>query len=1532
MQLGLYSPGEEGDPEHLPICASDRYYRSLDPLYPRPWWWRLGRSLVIYWVVQTLASACIVAWIAYILATGSAAQWFLSSTSARFPPMSLLELIVRSSGVLAAAAGTVGLILLLPARRWLRVDRARERRALARREAGIRLAHGYRAYLAYVAQCTAALPPLLQGPESAAFTSSPERSAAEVLKFAPLRRVADIAEPPDPWPLRQHHAPIVDDASAALNHASHGIIAVVAPEGMGKTTLLRRLVWEHAQARLQDNEPGGRVPVYLDLAGSTPSSEDITPSLTAFVAGIPGLDHAVGARITHALITGPSLLIVDGLDNLAGDERDTALHHLNELARRATFSTLESSVPRSPTVQHQTAGPAQANTPAGAHVSTYAAIQLATGLRLANWQRGDLDTRSFEAWELLPLSDPAQQEHIVEQVLRAWPARRDGAATAEGSGPALMVPSLLLAQLSQRRESAAWAHNPLLLTLAALGWAGSEGTNVATTQVRLYHSAVETLMRHHLDEWSAEKRRHVCGLATRAALALFRSDRQRMSLQAFEREIASRLPASLAAGQEWQGQRLSPGALLLQRSGLFIPAPGGEYVAYHASLLTYLAAQAIAHDAARTWVMPVEPSALLATLLSAAPPDPAPSAPDPAAAEDLLALAWEMRTSGRWFPLLVLIPGIWCAGADAGSVGALRRPDLAHSWVRALLDQPDDVGLLGLRLAASSVAQITGDDETITTIATATAERLVAALIATATASKMAMVNAVQRAIACLAVTAPGHSAILLALRTALPTEDLHVRHIVVNTLGILGSAGAPVTDQLRPLLTDPEWSVRRAAAEAAGMLGRAGAEHMDELLALLTDQNPSVRQTAAVALGQLGIAGVPVLSALTPRLADPNASTRRMVVVAIGALGATGAPALPNLTDHMVDPSVEVRQAVAHALGAIGGTGTPALRSMLGDSDWSVRRAGAEAVETLGPAGFTLLREVRALLADPDADVRSAAARAIGALGAAGATALPALRARLTDPDAFVRESAARAIGALGVAGTPAVPSLRAILDDPFEDVRRAAAGALGMEVLGSASDPVPRSLHSLLSYPDLDVRQTESMRALAPAATQLPPEQLAQSVGPMEEVRHAAAAAIGGLAATGVSVAADLQVLLADADPIVRRIGAEATGALGAAGAPLLVGLQALLTDLDPTVRLMAVTALSTFGRMAAPSLEVLIALLGDPYKDVRRAAVTAIGGLGEVGAPALPELRSLLGDGDSAMRQSVARAIGELGAGAAPALPDLLAHLADQDADVRHAAAVAIGALRASGVLVLSDLLQRLTDFSLNGAEAIAVADGAPSSPVEASTLCELTSQLTNTDRFVRQRAAEAIGALGSAGAPLLPNLRALLADRYSSVRRAAAMAIGAMGRASVDAGPDLLAAVADQDEGVTRAATTALATAQPESLDTLLPELRTALATGQAAGILLPIAQRRELDFYLALGPAARPFTERVVELLAAQHWSVRLGAAHVLGALPHIPGFALAALLSVRRHDPYATVRAAASDALDTILSINPDLPERTSAL
>lgn len=1532
MQLGVNSTGEGRDPDSIPICASDRYYQSLDPLYPRPRWWQLGRFLVNYWVVHAVASAGIIAWIAYSLTSGAAAEWLMLVTSAHPSTHSLWNLLVGSSSVLIAIVVVVGLVLLLPARRSLRVDEARERRALALRSAGIALARGYRAYLTRVVDATAAPPPLLRGAGDTTPGSAAGAAADAELRFAPLRLISNSAE------LRELGAPsptaslTVDTPLSALDHAGHGAIAVVAPEGVGKTTLLRQLVWERAQEQLKAERPGGRVPLYLDLSRATLSGEDITESITTFVDGVPGLDHDGRIRITHALITGPSLLILDGLDDVRGGARDKALHHVNALARRAAFATLDAHAPHSPVVERSPSGTATTSPPVAAHPGARAAIQIAVGMRVANSRQGDLDSQTFESWELLPQTDAIAQQRIVAQMLHAWPAHMDAATGANDTSLAPLAPEHLLSQLAQQRESAAWASNPLLLSLATLGWAGSAGARVARTRVEVYHDAVQGLMSPQLGDWATDARERVNLLASRTALELFKSGQQSTSLQSFEREIALRLPAELAASQEVHGGQVAPGEMLLLWSGLFIPADSGEYVSHHASILTYLAALAIAHELAQQWPSPAAPDALLDALLPA--PSMESEAVEPAhpTGGDLLALAWAWRTSARWSPLLALLPGIWCsAPAGPSETCPSYRPDLAHAWVRALLDQPEDVGLLGLRLAASSVAQITGDDEIIDTIASETAERLIAELIVATTARKTTMVGALQQAAACLATMAPGQRSFMVALAASLEAEDMHVRHMAVKTLGILGSAGAPVIAPIRPLLSDPVWSIRRAAADAVGALGRAGAELLDDLLLLLTDQEPSVRQAAAEAIGKLGGAGVAVVPALIPRLADPDASVRQVVVEAIGALGAAGAPALANLKIRMVDPSVRVRQSVAHALGALSVSEASALsdlRTLLADSDWPVRRAVAEAVGSLGPAGAPMLRDVRSLLSDADADVRRAAARAIGALGAAGATALPALRARLADPDAFVRQSAARAIGELGVAGAPALPNLRAILDDPFEEVRRAAAAALG--ALGAAGVPVLHNLQTLLAYPDADVRQTEAIRALGSAATQLLPDLLTPPAGPMEEVRRAAAAAIGGIAATGASVFPDLQVLLDDTDPFLRRIGAEAVGMLGTTGAPLLPGLRALLTDLDPDVRLTAVIALGKLGPTAAPAFDDLVALLSDPYHDVRRAAILAIGGFGPLAAPALSDLRGLLHDLDNSTREAAARAIGELGAAAAPALPDLLARLADQDAEVRHAAAVAIGALRASGVLVLSGLLARLTEPGMTAEDTTVLSADDLHSTVAGLTVSELTSRLIDADPFVRQTAADALGAMGAEGVRALPNVRALLADRHSSVRHAAAMAIGAMGPAAADVGPELKEAMADQEDGVARAATSALVTVQPDTLDTLLPELRTALAHGQAEGIFLPIAQRRELDLYLALGPAARPFAERIVALLDARHWSVRQGAARVLGAMSRVPEFALAALLNLRREDPYATVRTAASEALDTILSLDPDLPEASA--
>src|SRR5262249_29905417 len=84
----------------------------------------------------------------------------------------------------------------------------------------------------------------------------------------------------------------------------------------------------------------------------------------------------------------------------------------------------------------------------------------------------------------------------------------------------------------------------------------------------------------------------------------------------------------------------------------------------------------------------------------------------------------------------------------------------------------------------------------------------------------------------------------------------------------------------------------------------------------------------------------------------------------------------------------------------------------------------------------------------------------------------------------------------------------------------------------------------------------------------------------------------------------------------------------------------------------------------------------------------------------------------------------------------------------------------------------------------------------------------SRLKDGKPNVRVRAAKALGEIGPAAAPAIPDLAELLRDEDVSVRLAAVTALGEIGPAAKEAVPILIEALQDADAEISAAAVTAL----------------------------------------------------------------------------------------------------------------------------
>jgi HEAT repeat protein len=290
-----------------------------------------------------------------------------------------------------------------------------------------------------------------------------------------------------------------------------------------------------------------------------------------------------------------------------------------------------------------------------------------------------------------------------------------------------------------------------------------------------------------------------------------------------------------------------------------------------------------------------------------------------------------------------------------------------------------------------------------------------------------------------------GSDAAFLALVPALNHKNSYVRRHAAKALGNIGSDAA--TPALVQALNDAVFVVRSGAAEALGALGSDAA--LPALVQTLNDEDSHVCSRAAEALGN--ISSNAAIPALVQALNHENSGVRHSVAEALGNIGSD--VAIPALVKALYDENSGVRHSAVYALGKLGSdAATPALMQALNHEDCDVRRIAANALGNIG-SDAALPALVQALN-HKNSYVRDNAAKALGNIDSDAA--LPALVQALNHEDVFVRRHAAKALGNIG--SDAAIPALVQALNDKNSGVGSFAAAALGKFEQDKAAFVLPR------------------------------------------------------------------------------------------------------------------------------------------------------------------------------------------------------------------------------------------------------------------------------------------------------------------------------------------------------------------------------------------------------------------------------------------------------------------------------------------
>lgn len=629
------------------------------------------------------------------------------------------------------------------------------------------------------------------------------------------------------------------------------------------------------------------------------------------------------------------------------------------------------------------------------------------------------------------------------------------------------------------------------------------------------------------------------------------------------------------------------------------------------------------------------------------------------------------------------------------------------------------------------------------------------------------------------------------------PTQIKSIREAAAFALMRAGPKGEAALSEnglkaLREGLSDKDPAIREHTAHTLGAIGPAAKPLSNQLLKLCgEDKDPVVRGIAFDALRSVGVTDVPGLAAL---MNSKDVEVRRRAAEIISALPEVPPYAVPSLTRALDDEEDVIRVAAAMGITAAGPKGAS-------------KETAASLVAAVKKGFPPEFDPKTARLDDPQLAYFTALSRQ-------GKFAVTPTMELLKHKNWFVRYFALQTLGDLGADAKEASKTIRDSLTDP--DVALEAAVTLyrvGEEDLQDAIRLVELAFVS--TQPGVVRSAIEAVSRMGAAGKKLTPEVLKQLASTAPDARYAAVGFVGTLEpAEAAKQVPELAKLAADEQPLIRRRVGVVLEKLGPAAAPAAEALgKALIPEKDESVRDQFVDALIAMGSAAKPAvvglapiisdssassqsrIKVIGALiLADPGskeaaaalviaandrdQHVRRAAAMAIGKLNPLPDDARAVLVKLLkSDARADVMSAAARGLATAGTKAKAAKPELEAVAAGKMPGTAFWAKVALvaidGDVTKAGGVVREALAGRNASVRVAAAEALMLVGP---TPADVPTLVKISREPTNG---AKEAAAMALGQIGSGAKDAVPRLIELLDDRDQDVRTTAAEALGKVG---------------------------------------------------------------------------------------------------------------------------------------------------------
>jgi HEAT repeat protein len=271
-------------------------------------------------------------------------------------------------------------------------------------------------------------------------------------------------------------------------------------------------------------------------------------------------------------------------------------------------------------------------------------------------------------------------------------------------------------------------------------------------------------------------------------------------------------------------------------------------------------------------------------------------------------------------------------------------------------------------------------------------------------------------------------------------------------------------------------------------------------------------------------------------------------------------------------------------------------------------------------------------------------------------------------------------------------------------------------------------------------------------------------------------------------------------------------------------------------------------SISQAADSSVKELIGQLNSSDAAVRLKAIDQLGALGEKAAEAAPQLTVLLTDANPSVRRQAIKAIGAIRPGPKVMIPLFIKLMEDTDPGVH---ARVLDAITEAGEPAVPGLIAALKNDKVSYWACIVLRGMGPVAKAAAPALAE---KLKDPRPEIRREAVLALGAIGEAANPAIPQIVALLKDEYA--QGAATFVLGELGTLPADAEQQIRANAKSDDKSLSTVSLWVLARVHPED-----KELR-------------------------------RQATEQIIDRLKDQDPYVRVVAARALAALPPAPEITL----------------------------------------